>query len=229
MNRAGVLVVTSAVVLAVAGCGGDGGEQSPDALVRASIEATGSLESFHFTFDSENVPVGGGLQLTGAEGDALVPDRVAADVTGSFGGLPIQTRIVAIGDEVWLENPLSGRWTRVDVGTTPQALLDPARGVLAVLEQVSGLAEDGTETVGNADAVRLTGAAPAEAVAPLVAVAPGDGVTDVTIWIGSDDSLLRRIRVEGAVAAGEPETAVRVVEISRFDQPVTIEPPEVAP
>ncbi len=227
MTRIGVLAVTSAVVLAVAGCGGDDGP-TPEALVEASVAATEEVGSFHFTFDSENVPVGGGLQLTGAEGDAAVPDRVAADVTGAFGGVPIQTRIVAIGDDVWLENPLSGGWTTVDVGTTPQALLDPASGVLAVLEQVSDIAEDGTETVGDVEATRLTGTATAEAVAPLVAVTPGDGVTDVTIWIGSDDSLLRRIRVEGAVAEGEPESAVRVVEISRFDEPVTIEPPEEA-
>jgi hypothetical protein len=46
--------------------------------------------------------------------------------------------------------------------------------------------------------------------------------------IGEDDHLLRRIEVSGPVAEGEPAAAQRVVEISRFDEPVTIEPPKGA-
>lgn len=228
MTRLGALTVASAVALALAGCGGGGGD-SPEDVVAASVTATGEVGTFHFTFDSENVPVGGGLQLTGAEGDAVVPDRVAADVTGSFGGVPLQSKVVAIGEDVWLLNPLTGSWQSVDVGTTPRALLDPAGGVLGVLEQVEELADDGTESLDGVETRRLVGTATAEAVAPLVAVTPGDGITDVTLWIGSEDSILRRIRVEGAVAEGEPEDAVRVVEVSRFDESVTIEPPEGAP
>jgi hypothetical protein len=63
-------------------------------------------------------------------------------------------------------------------------------------------------------------------VAPLVAVSPSDLEVPVLLWIGEEDSLLHRIEVSGPVAEGEPDDVLRVVEISRFDEPVTIEAPE---
>ena len=40
--------------------------------------------------------------------------------------------------------------------------------------------------------------------------------------------MLRRVEVTGAVADDEPAEALRVVEISRIDEPLTIERPEGA-
>ena len=53
---------------------------------------------------------------------------------------------------------------------------------------------------------------------------PGYTVRGV-IWIGQEDSLIHRIRLEGRLGPAEPEAIVRRVELSGFDQPVTIEPP----
>ena len=213
------------------GAGGCGGSEAKTAsvgeLVRASAERTNAVKSFHFTLDEQNVPKSTvGLQLTGAEGDVVVPDRARADVTGNFGGIAIATQIVAIGERVWLKIPLSGAWQQVDVGTTPVALLDPAKGVLGVMEKVAELADEGTEDVDGVTLHTISGTVPAADVAPLVAVTPSDRQVPVTLWIGEDDKLLRRIEVKGPVAEGEPDDALRIVEVSRFDEPVTIEPPE---
>lgn len=225
--RPGVATLVALTFVLAAGCGGGDEGSSATELVRQSAERTGEVQSFHFALDVQNVPASGaGLQLTGAEGDVAVPDRASADVTGTFAGVPISTQVIAIGDDVWLKDPLSGDWRAVDVSTTPVALLSPSKGVLAVMGGLTEATDEGSEDVDGTVLVRVSGTASAADVAPLVAVSPSEGDVPVTLWIGEDDLILRRIEVRGAVADGEPEDAVRTVDLSRFDEPVTVEPPE---
>lgn len=218
----------AAGLLAAAGCGGDGaGPLQAGPLVREAAQATGKARSFHFALDVQGVPkTRTGLQLTSAEGDVAIPDRVRAEVAGNFAGVPITTRIVAVGDTIWLENPLSGRWEKIDVGTGPVALLDPAKGVLGVMEGISEPVEEGTENVDGVTLQRVSGTAAAADVAPLVAVSPSQRDVSVVLWIGEDDHLVRRIELSGPVARGESSEAKRVIVLSRFDEPVTIEAPK---
>jgi LppX_LprAFG lipoprotein len=225
-----VLAAGALASLAGACAGGNGnGGVAPDDLVRESVEATGAVESFHFAFDSEGVPASRtGLQLLGAEGDAIVPDRVRADVSGTFSGVPLTTQLVAIGEKVWLKDPLEGRWRTVDVGTTPSFLLDPSKGVLDVVRGVEELSDEGSEDVADVKALKVQGTVDAADVAPLFSVSPGAGTAEATLWIGEEDKTLRQLEVVGAVAANEPEDARRIVTLSRMDEPVTIEAPEGA-
>ena len=187
------------------------------------------MKSFHFTLDIAKVPTSAkGLQLTGAEGDARVPDALKGQVSGTFAGFPLSTKLVSVGGKLWIENPLSGSWQSVDVGTTPAFLLDPQQGVLGVMRGMTDLKDDGSEDVGGISTTRITGKIEAAKVGPLVAVEAGSHPVDVTLWIGKDDRILRRIEVSGPVADGEPADAVRTVELSRFGEPVTVEAPEGA-
>ena len=224
--------VTLALAIAVlAGCGGGGGDGGSSAadLVREGADATAEVDSFHFTLDIQNVPRSRtGLQLMAAEGDVDVPDRLRADVSGTFAGVSIATELVSVGKKVWVKNPLSRRWQAIDVGTTPAALLDPQAGALGAMRNLTDVEEQGHEDIDGVDTVKLRGQAKAKDVAPLVAVSPGDGTVDVTVWLGADDKRLRRIRIDGAAADGEPTDASRVVDVSRLGEPVTIEVPEGA-
>ncbi len=229
MPRALTGVLAAAALLAIASACGGSKDEGPTAeeLLRTSVEQTGAVTSFHFTLDQQNIPkTTVGLQLTAAEGDAVVPDRARADVTGNFSGFTLATQIVAIGDEVWFKNPLSGAWDSIDVSTTPEALLDPAGGVLGVMSNVVGPTDEGTEDVDGVTLRRISGTVAAADVAPLFAVGASDRDVPVTLWVGDDDHLPRRIEVKGPIADGEPDDALRVVEVSRFDEPVTIERPE---
>lgn len=221
------LLAALALALGGAGCGGDGESPSAAQLVEESVEATEAIESFHFTLDVQDVPRSStGLQLTSAEGDVAVPDRARADVSGTFAGVPITTQILAIGDEVWWKSPLTGGWGSIDVSTTPVALLDPSSGVLGVMRGISEPVDEGVEEVDGVSLQRVSGTVSAVDVAPLVAVEGSAGDVPVTLWLGADDHLLRRIEVSGPVAEGEPAEARRVVELSRLGEPVTIEQPE---
>ena len=218
------------LVLSLAGCGGGaGGKTSAVKLVTESADRTVVVRSFHVTIDVENVPRStSGLQLTAAEGDVVAPDRFRAQVSGTFAGIALTTQLVAVGSKLWIKNPLTGSWQKVDVGTTPAFLLDPQKGVLDVMLSVTDLKSDGSEDIGDVPTLRVRGKADVMRVAPLVAVSAGKGSVEVTLWIGKSDELLRRIRVVGAVAKGEPADATRVVEISRFGEKVRITAPEGA-
>jgi hypothetical protein len=69
---------------------------------------------------------------------------------------------------------------------------------------------------------------PAAQVAPLLGLKPSGRIVSFTVWIGSDDFRLRRVRVEGPVGKGEPDDIARTVELSGFDKHVTITPPGVS-
>jgi len=217
------------VAIAAAGCGGGGSKEDPAVVLRRSAAATEKVETFHFALDIAKVPTSAkGLQLTGAEGDAKVPDAVKAEVSGRFAGFPLSTSLVSTGGRLWIKNPLSGSWQAVDVATTPAFLLDPSKGVLALMRAMTDLHDAGSEDVDGASTTRIAGKVDASKVGRLVAAKGGAGSVDVTLWIGKDDAILRRIQVTGPVGKGEPADAVRTVELSRFGEPVTVEAPEGA-
>lgn len=217
-------------VLLLAGCGGGGGKEPTAAeIVAGSAEKTAAVTSFHFTLDVENVPPSGsGLSLTSADGEMIVPDRLKAKAAATFSGIPIETELVIVGDEDYFIDPLTRQWRRLEVGTSPVAFFDPAKGVLSVIEGAVEVEAAGSETVGGVETHRLTGKVKARDAARLLVVSStSDRLADVELWIGKGDLILRRIRVRGPVGEGEPANAGRTVELSDFGQTFEIEAPEV--
>ena len=102
---------------------------------------------------------------------------------------------------------------------------------------VKGLALAGRETIGGAPAYRLTGTIPAESV-----LGEGDTAGDLQIeyWITEEDSLIRRVALEGDLGAGDDvmffggsspspssTTLKMTMTLSDFGSPVQIEAPQI--
>jgi len=211
-----------------ASCGGGGGEQEPSAagIVARAAAATQAQKRFHFVFDEENGPKSTtGVHLVFAEGDIAVPDKVKADVSGTFRGLPIHSQIVVAGGRTYLKNPLTGKWGEVSVGTNPVSFFDPAKGVLAVIRNASRLELAGREEVGGADAYHLKGKTTVGSITPLLGNPPGERLVDVELWIDAETGRLVRLRLSGEVEKGDPAGAVRTIELSRYGVVVPIVPP----
>ena len=215
-------------VLAVAGVSGCGGGEGPsaDEIVARTAAETGKVRSFHFVFAIEHVPTGGtGLSLTFAEGDIVVPNRLRADVGGTFLGVPLRSQLVVVDGAYYLKNPLSGKWETIEAKTNPVAFFDPAKGVLGVIKGATDLERTGSEEVDAVASYRIAGKVKVSDLTALLGNPPSDRLVPVQLWIGEEDYLLRRLRLTGPVAASEPEDAVRTVEVSNHDEAVTIEPP----
>jgi LppX_LprAFG lipoprotein len=226
----GALAVALVAGLLGTGCGGGGGKEAPapptHVIVARGVERTAALKSFHFDLKVEHAPSGApGLTVTAAQGDLLVPDRLRAQINGTFSRTPVQTEIITVGDRSFLRDPLTKQWRPFAGGPAAGALV---RGVPAVIARAGGLKNTGSEKVGGVDTYRLSGQVPAAQVAPLLGLKPSGRIVSFTVWIGSDDFRLRRVRVEGPVGKGEPDDIVRTVELSGFDKHVTITPPGVS-
>lgn len=208
------------------GCGGGAPPPSASSIVSRSAAATAKQRSFHVIVDIENVKAPAtGMSLTSIDGDLIVPDRMRARVTGTFQGVPLRSELIVVGSDFYLKNPFSGAWQRVDVGTNPVAFFDPAEGVLAVIRGAVDLAHDGSERVDDVDCYRLTGKVRDTALKPLLGNAGSGKLVPLELWIGKDDSLLRRIRLSGPLAPSEDASAVRTVDLSAYGERVRIVAP----
>jgi lipoprotein LprG len=218
--------ITAVAVLAVAGGCGGSSAPPPEELISDSADTTGAVKTFHVVVDIQNVPAAeSGLGLTFVDGDVIVPDRMKARVSGTFLGVPLSSELVVVGEQYFLKIPFTGGWRTIDVGTVPAAFFDPEEGVLAVIKGATDVEHDGSEEVGGVDCYRLTGTIRASALEPLLPEAEGDAEVPLELWIGKDDLLFRRLRLSGPVSPSEGADAVRTIELSDFDEPVSITAP----
>ena len=216
------------VVAALGGCGGSStsDEPSPESIVERTTAETGAQKSFHFKLEVESpAPSSSGLSLTFADGDIVVPDRLKAEIAGTFNGIPISTQIVFAGPKQYLLNPLSKDWQSFSTSTSPIAFFSPAKGVLAAVKGATGLEVAGTRTVGGVESYHLVGKLEARYVSDFLGNEPSDREADAEIDVGKDDGLVRKLTLSGPIAADEPDNAKRTLTLSRFNEQVTIEAP----
>ena len=224
------LVALLVTALAVS-CGGDeekaeGPLPSAEEAVTRLVERANAVESFHFKLDHEGglSPIPLGLKLKTAEGDIAVPDRLKAKIEAQNGAV-VNVDIIGIGDKAWMTNPFSRQWQELPSGVTIRNIFDPAAGIRAVTATLKSVSVAPGEEVAGVVTYRIEGdvdSAVLEAAAPIAE--PGLTV-HVVAWVDREDFTIRRIRLEGPFSPDEPAGIVRILELSRFDEPVQIEPP----
>lgn len=220
------------VALLALSCGGgdeDAAEPLPpgDEVLAKAVEAVDTMETFHFRLEHENgtsrIPLD--LQLVTAEGNVIAPDRLWARLETRAGTQPVRVEVIGIGDDGWITNPFNRQWQPLPSGTTINDVFDPAQGVKVVANSLQDPQVTGEEEVDGVPSYVLEGtveSAVLEAAAPIAE--PGFTIR-VKAWVGKEDSLMRRIHLEGPIATDEPQDIVRKLHISEFNQPVTITPP----
>jgi hypothetical protein len=209
-------------------CSGGGEEQpSAQAIVARAASATQAEKRFHFVFDEKNGPHSTtGVHLVFAEGDIAVPDKVKADVSGTLQGVPLRTRLVVAGGKYYITDPFTGKWREVSINLNPVAFFDPAKGVLAVIEDATQLELVGSEEVSGVNAYHVKGKTTLSSITPLLGNPPGTRLVDVELWVDQKTDRLVRLRLSGEVQEGDPADAVRTIELSRFGVVVPIAAPQ---
>ena len=227
-----LILVACSLAIAANACGGDG-ERSPtegpsaQELVQRAASATKALKSFHFRLSHENggTPMLLGLELTSAEGDVGVPDKLAADVRAKAAGVNVSVKVVGIEQKTWITNPFSRRWQLVP-GASVRDIADPVGLVNAVLGSLTGVRSEGEAGLDGTKTYRLSGQIDASSLREALPSAQSGYTAKVEAWIGQTDSLPRRVRLSGQLSKDEPKDIVRQIDLSRFDAPVDIKPPE---
>ena len=196
----------------------------PTALLRGAADRMATVERFHFLLEhvdgtSEIVR---GIEMVRAEGDIGGTELLQAEIEGRFGTLTFETAIVVLPDQGWLQNPLTRRWEREDI--TVSALFDPQQGAVALMRTAIATGLGGREHIGDIECWIVEASTDSGELAFFQNAEAGHPV-GARVWIGVDDPLVHRIELSGPIAAGELDTIVRRLELSRFGQDVDIVPP----
>ena len=219
-----------AIAALAAACGGEeDADESVDAqafLTRAD-EALGGVSSFHFVLTHENgsTPIVLTLALTESSGDVQMPDKLQGALKAKAGPLNIDMKIVAIGNDLWATDPFSNSWQKLTGSFRLDQIFDPSRGVREIVRTAKDPAVSGQDTLDGIATYRVTVKVGGEALRTMLPVAQAGREVPVTLWIGKDDGLIRRIRLEGPLNGSEAANIARRLDLSKYNQPVQIVPP----
>ncbi|MGI9608362.1 MAG: LppX_LprAFG lipoprotein [Acidimicrobiales bacterium] len=231
MRPLGAILI--AVVIVAAACGGEdlGGEKLPaDAmgLQEASARAMGAVTSVAFTVERTDAPVfidaAESLALDAIEGRFSAPGSADAvlDVTVN-GALRTKLGAVAIDDEVWLSNPVTGAFETLPAGfdLDPSLFFDPKEGwqpLIESLEDLEFLAEmdrDGTR-------YHLRGQAPAAQMQKITAGLVRNTDVELDLWLHPVTALVVAIEFETTF---DGATSSWVLELDQYGDSFTISDP----
>lgn len=221
-----------AIAALFAGCGGGGGGDavtaSPQDILSRSVSTFQNVKTFHYKLDHEkgSIPIVLGLRLITAEGDVIVPDRMTSDVEAKAGPTTVRVKVIGIADKTWITNPFTREFQRAPGNASIGDIIDPVGLVTSVAGSLREAQVRGVESVDGVSAYHLSGTLQSDALTKSMSFADSGRSLTVDAWIGKDDSLLRRARIKGALVPDENSDVVREINLSKFDSPVTIDPPQ---
>lgn len=234
-------VLAAVVALVLAGCAGvptvtPTPTPTPQVVAARAGAAMQALESLHFSLQQSGAPAyvdaDQSLVFRRAEGDFESPARMRATVKLMAASLVVEVHTVALDEEQWVTNILTGQWEKLPVGwgLNPAAFFDPDAGIPYLMTH--GLISEQTEMEGLVTLEGLDGRfwhLSGEVERSLVDAMSGGlippGRVLLEAWIDPTTYLIHRVRL--LLPESDPEEPTDwVIEFGAFDEPVEIEPPE---
>lgn len=202
----------------------------PEAIVADAATAMGAVTSVEFRLSRKGAPVYvdqfESIAVDAAVGQFTVPTRAAATLDVTVDG-NLRTRIgaVAIDAEVWMSNPVTGRFETLPAGydIDPSKFFDPQGGWQPLLEHLTDVellevADRGGERW------HVRGTAPAADVANITVGLVKDQDVVVDMWVHPGTSLVTAMEFDTELPGG---TAHWTLDLSKYGETFTIEAPIV--
>jgi lipoprotein LprG len=217
-----VTLVAALIIALVTSCSGSGGQKVtlPDGpgLLTDSAKAMRTVTTTHFTLDVQGkVP---GMLLRSADGRLTREGSAKGTATVNQGNQVVELSFVIIGESLYLHTP-TGPVQKLPLSFAgavydPSVILNPDRGIAAVLASGTGATTEAREQVDGVDSYRLKVNFPAQPLSTLIPGLPQDKTGE--IWVAAQGSRLVRAQfpaTDGTITA----------RFSDFDVPVEITPP----
>jgi hypothetical protein len=188
----------------------------------------GKAKSFHFELehDGGGTPIALGLVMDKAKGHIARPDRLKAKISTTIMGGFVEVEVITVGLVIYMTNPFSGEWEPLPTEFSAVSIFDPDTGFTAILDGMTDLTKLEDEEVNGLPCHHIAGETPSEHLSSITLSSVEGVMIDTEIWVDIEESLLRRIRLEGQITEGEKAGIVRTISLSDFDQSVEIELPE---
>ncbi len=216
-----------ALTLLAVACGGPNAP-SAQQLISNAQKALQKVKSYHFTLKADNPGQGSTLAIQSADGDVLVPDKLAANAAALVFGQAVQVKYIAIGNQQYLTDPITGRWQKSSGLIDPRALSDPNTGIGAILGHIQNPSAPTDSSVNNTSCWSTGGKLDAKYLQGIVgSQAKAGSLVDATTCIGKDDNLPYLIRLTGIATEGDSAKTVRTFTFSKYNENITINAPTV--
>jgi hypothetical protein len=115
-------------------------------------------------------------------------------------------------------------WSEIAPEDSPFAFLDPVKLVADILGDTQQAVYPANDQSSSGD-TEISGLIPAKSLASLVGSVDPDATPNVLLTIDSTSNLLKKIVIFGVVQAEDEPGTMRVITLSKFDEPSTLEPP----
>lgn len=224
------IVVMALAVVALAACATTPPpkkELTAQEIVDKASDKMKELKSVHFRLEVTDgkMAIGPGITVDNIEGDAASPGRIHISTKAIVIGMVAEIELIVVADKQYLRNPLTKRWEVSPVSFAGANLFVPEAGAPTIMKGTKNLAKAENEALDGVESYHIRGTiAPAE-VASLVGGVPSNSDVQVEAWIGTADFFIREIKLVGQLMQDDPAKIVRTLKLSKFNEPVTIEPP----
>ncbi len=199
-----------------------------DDVVTESATAMAAVTSVEFRLDRTGAPVFidefQALALDSLIGQFTVPNRARAQLTVTVEDAFItEIGAVAIDDEVWISNPVTGDFETLPPGydIDPSRFFDPDGGWRPLLENLTEVTLVGVEDR-NGERYHVRGVAPAAEVSNVTVGLIRDQDVPMDLWIHPGTLLVTHAEfvtdLDGATSRWE-------LELDRYGEPFAIQPP----
>jgi lipoprotein LprG len=233
-----LLALGAVLVLALAGCSDDkkdtdGGNgqtgDDPVALLTAAKKTIDEAASVHIVLTGRDLPETA-QTLSAGDGVATHAPAFKGKLTVRAAGSPIDAEVVAVGSKVYAKLPYTTKFIELPPAQLaglgapdPAILLDPAKGLTALLPtlkdpKIKGETRDGAKVL-----TEITGAVPGKSLQGIFPKAPADQDFPSTFKIDRDSKQLVSATITGPFYDGA--TSSYDVTLDRYGEQVEITKP----
>lgn len=210
----------------------DGAVADPDAdvaqVVADAATAMADVTSVEFRLDRSGAPIFidefESLALDSLVGQFTIPTRARAQLTVTVdGNLTTEIGAVAIDEEVWISNPVTGDFETLPPGfdIDPSRFFDPEGGWQPLLANLRDVELLGIDDRGG-DRYHVRGTAPAAEVQNITVGLVRDQDVPVELWIHPGTSLVTRAEFATSIDGAESRW---VLDLGSYGASFTIRPP----
>ncbi|MGB6162768.1 MAG: LppX_LprAFG lipoprotein [Pseudonocardiaceae bacterium] len=220
-----IALFAALIIALVTSCSGSGGQKTTSAalpdgatLLAGSAAAMRAVHSTHFAVDVQgNAP---GVALRSAEGQLTREGSAQGTAKVDEGRQILELQFTIIGQTLYLRPP-TGPVQQLPLSFAgsvydPSVILNPDRGIAAVLASGKGASTEAREQVDGVDSYRIRVSFPAQPLGTLVPGVTGDHTSE--IWVATQGS--RLLKAQFPLSYGSA-----TVRFADFDAPVDITPP----
>ena len=216
-------------LLILPACGSAPASNATTLLARAASKFD-QLTAFHFVLTAQHLGTTDPLPVTQAVGDVRRPDMLSttATVTSAFG--PVQVKLIIIGQQEWITNPLTGTFEPTSDYAGLLAIFDARQGVGAALAHLRQPSAPQSASAAAGSCWKISGTLSASAIAAVVNGAAGSNQSvPASVCIGQTDDELYSVTLAGPVSRTDTPQTTRTFTLTNFNVPVTITPPALTP